>query len=92
MVYAGLMFFKREVSPTPTPGHSEVDGERLFLSLCSRSYLPTRNNLGAASSARSSPRIHAGQIKTETQDRHGGAASARSLRLTSDKQDSVLTV
>lgn len=90
---------QEEVSPTPTLGHWKVDGEP-FLSLCAQMCLPTHTNLGAAdSSAGSSSHeqtriasVHSEQIKTETQDRHGGAASVRSLRLTPDLQAAVLTV
>lgn len=85
---------QKEVSPTPTLGHSKVDGE-LFLSLCALTYLPSHTNLSSNSSAGSSSHgqariapIHTVQIKTQTQDRH----TARSLRLTPDSHAAVLTV
>lgn len=94
----GLHWLQKEVSPTPTPGHSKVDREP-FLSLCARTNLPVHTNLSSASSARISSHVQAQitpkrtvQIKTKTQDRHSGEVSIRSLWLPPDPQAAVVTV
>lgn len=83
---------QKEVSPTPTLGHSKVDGE-LFLSLCAFTYLPSHTSLGSNPSAGSSSNgqariapIHTVQIKTQT------PKQAHRLRLTPDSHAAVLTV